>query len=56
MDRCNYCKFRNSWGCDDEWNRVSNNEFCDDFKLDFDQLSEKKKKVIQKILMRESEE
>lgn len=55
MNRCDYCEFRNSWGCDDEWNRVSNDKFCDDFKLDFNQLSEKKKKAIQKILMKESE-
>lgn len=28
MNRCDYCEFRNSWGCDDEWDRVSNDKFC----------------------------
>lgn len=55
MNRCDYCEYRNSWGCTDECDRVNNNTFCDDFKLDFNQLSEKKKKIIQKILMEESE-
>lgn len=55
MNRCDYCEFRNSWGCTDEADRVSNDTFCDDFKMDFNTLSEKKKKTIQKILMKESE-
>ena len=56
MNRCEYCEYRNSWDCEDGWGRRDNNVFCEDFKLEFDQLSEKAKKKIQLILMAESEE
>lgn len=56
MDRCDYCEFRHSLGCIHEGDRVSNDTFCYDFEMDFNTLSEKKKKIIQKILMKESEE
>ena len=51
MDRCSYCAYRNSWDCDDGWNRKSNNTYCEEFSLDFDALSDKQKKVIQRKLM-----
>ena len=56
MDRCEYCEYRNSWDCGDGWNRKNNNVFCEDFKLDFNQLREEQKKKIQRILQEESEE
>ena len=51
MSRCDYCEYRNSWDCDDGWGRISNNHFCESFKLDYDSLSEKQKKEIQRRLM-----
>ena len=53
MDRCDYCWYRNSWDCGDGWYRVGNDEMCEDFVLDFETLSDKQKKKIQKILMRQ---
>jgi len=50
--RCEYCAYRYSWECEEYW--VSNNKMCDDFKLDFDTLSESQKKAIQKRLMGDS--
>ena len=44
---CTYCSYRNSYDCADEWNRRNN---CKDFKLDWNMLSEKDKRTIQKIL------
>ena len=44
---CNYCSYRHSWDCEDGWNIRKN---CSDFKLDWNTLSEKDKKTIQKIL------
>ena len=44
---CDYCTHRYSYDCDDGWNRHKN---CKSFKLDWDSLSEKDKKTIQKIL------
>ena len=46
---CDYCAYRYSYDCDDGWNRHKN---CENFKLDWDSLSEKDKKTIQKILDR----
>lgn len=51
MSRCDHCAYRNSWDCDDGWNRADNNTFCSDFKLDFDSLSSEQKNSIQRILM-----
>ena len=53
MTRCDHCEYRNSWDCDDGWNRVPNNKFCEGFKLDYSSLSDKQKKEIQKRLMKE---
>ena len=49
MSRCDYCEYLNSWDCEDY--RVSNDVMCGDFKLDFDALSDKEKKRVQKYLM-----
>ena len=51
MDRCEYCAYRNSWDCGDEWDRVPNNRICNEFSLDFGSLNDKQKKAIQKNLM-----
>lgn len=55
MYRCDYCEYRNSWDCGDGWNRVSNDCYCESFKLDYDSLSERQKKEIQRRLMRDEE-
>lgn len=55
MNECKYCELRNGWECGDGWNRVNNNTPCENFKLDFDSLTEKQKKVLQEILTYESE-
>lgn len=47
--RCEYCIYRYSWDCEDYW--ISDSHMCEDFKLDFDALSESQKKAIQKRLM-----
>lgn len=44
---CEYCVYRNSWDCGDGWNRCKE---CENFKLDWDSLSDRDKKIIQKIL------
>lgn len=51
MSRCDYCSCRNGWECDDEYYRVSDRNFCDNFKLDFYTLSDKQKRIIQENLM-----
>ena len=51
MSRCDYCSCRNGWKCDDGYYRVSDRNFCDNFKLDFDTLSDKQKRIIQENLM-----
>ena len=56
MSRCEHCQYRNSWECGDVWNRRSNDTVCNDFKLDYDTLTDKQKKTLQKILMREDGE
>ena len=56
MNRCECCEYRNSWDCEDGWGRKNNNVFCEDFKLDFNQLREGQKKKIQLILMAERED
>ena len=47
--RCEHCEYRYSWDCE-EW-QVSNDYICKEFKLDFDTLTDKQKKEIQKRLM-----
>lgn len=56
MSRCEHCQYRNSWECGDGWNRRSNDTVCNDFKLDYDTLTDEQKTTIQKILMREENE
>ena len=51
MSRCEYCEYRNSWDCEDGWNRVRDCDFCDRFKLDWNTLRWSQQKAIQKILM-----
>ncbi len=56
MDRCEHCEYRNSWECGDGWNRCSNETLCENFKLDYDTLTEGQKRAIQRTLMRGEEE
>ena len=53
MSACDHCTYRNSYDCGDGWNRRKN---CSEFRLDFDTLTEKQKKTIQRILNREDED
>ena len=53
-NRCEHCEYRNGWECGDGY-RVRNDTLCDDFKLDFDTLSDGVKKQIQKRLIGEWE-
>ena len=53
MNRCDYCRYKNTWDCEDGWGRVDNNKMCEDFVLEFEYLSDKQKKKIQKILMQQ---
>lgn len=52
MNRCDHCEMRNGWICGDGWNRASDDEYCDDFRLDFDTLDEDERRDIQENLMR----
>ena len=52
MDRCEYCKYITSVECESAKDRVSNDFVCDDFRLNYDTLSDKEKKAIQKRLMK----
>ena len=52
MSLCEHCSCRGSWDCED---RYYYPEDCDDFKLDYDTLSNKQKKKIKKIMSREEE-
>jgi hypothetical protein len=52
MNRCDYCRYKNTWDCEDGCDRVQNDKICDDFVLEFNFLSKKQQKQIQKILMR----
>lgn len=54
MNRCDYCRSRNSWDCEDR--RVSNNCICKYFELDFNTLNDIQKIAIQKILMNEDKQ
>lgn len=47
MSECNYCVYRNSYDCEDGYDRSEN---CNSFKLDFETLSKKQKKKMKKIL------
>ena len=51
MTICEHCFYRNSWDCEDDWNRCITK--CDEFKLDWNTLSQKQQKAIQRILSRE---
>ena len=53
MNRCDYCRYENSWDCEDGWDRVRNDEICNNFVLEFSLLSKKQQEQIQKILMRQ---
>jgi len=53
-DRCEYCEYCNSWECGDGY-RIKNDTLCENFKLDFDTLSDDAKKQIQKRLIGELE-
>ena len=53
MSRCDYCRYKNTWDCEDGWDRVRNDKICDDFVLEFKFLSKKQQEQIQKILMRQ---
>lgn len=53
MSACDHCKYRNSYDCDDEYNRHKN---CDEFYLDFGTLKKKQQKAIRNILDREDED
>lgn len=48
--RCEHCVWRYSWDCEDYW--ISDNNMCENFKLDFDTLTNAQKKEIQKRLMK----
>ena len=52
MSRCEHCEYRNSAECECVGDRVANDVVCYVFKLDFDTLSAKEKKTIQKQLMK----
>lgn len=44
---CDYCAYRNSWDCDDGYNRRKN---CSEFKLDWDSLPNDLKGSIREII------
>ena len=52
MSLCEHCLCRGSWDCEDIYYYL---EDCNDFKLDYDTLSNEQKKKIKKILSREEE-
>lgn len=52
MSRCDYCEYRHYIECEYVEDRVANDVVCNDFKLDFDTLSKREKKTIQKRLMK----
>ena len=52
MSRCDYCEYRNCAECEYVGDRVANDVVCNDFKLDFDTLSDREKKTVQKRLMK----
>lgn len=52
MSRCEHCEYRNTAECEYVGDRVANDVVCYVFKLDFDTLSAREKKTIQKQLMK----
>ncbi len=44
---CDYCVYRNSWDCEDGYNRRKN---CSEFKLDWDTIPPSLKEQIKQIL------
>ena len=53
MSRCDHCRGRNSWDCDDPYYRVSEHNMCENFDLDFSTITDEQKETIQKIIMNE---
>ncbi len=49
--RCDVCEYKNSWDCETAWGRIPDDEFCDNFKLNFDGLSDSQKRVIQSLFV-----
>ena len=45
---CKYCRYRNSWDCEDGWNRREN---CSEFVLDWDTLSKIRQEAIRNALI-----
>jgi len=54
MNRCDYCLYKNFWDCKYGWDRLDNSKICKDFVLEFEDLFDKQKKKIQKILMQQN--
>ena len=48
MTVCEHCKYRNSWECGDGWNRQKGG--CEEFRLDWNTLSNEQKKAIHRHL------
>lgn len=51
MSRCDVCEYKNSWDCGDGWGRISDDELCDNFKLNYDGLSDSQKHAIQLLFV-----
>lgn len=51
MSRCDVCEYKNSWDCGDGWGRISDDELCDNFKLNYDGLSDNQKHAIQSLFV-----
>lgn len=47
MSECEYCRYRNSWDCEDGYYRVEN---CSNFELDWSMISDEDKKAIRELL------
>ena len=48
---CEHCRYRHSWDCDDGLAYPKGG--CDNFRLDFDSLTDRQKKAIRRILAKE---
>ena len=51
MQVCEHCEYRHSWDCDDGLAYPKGG--CDDFKLDYNSLTNKQKKAIKRVLKNE---
>lgn len=49
MERCDYCKNRFTWDCEDSWR--PSDVFCNNFVLDFSQLSQEEQEYFQYKVM-----